>query len=54
MAGWTESVRWYTWIIAIGINLALIAVMVAWGRGPAGRPHLSLPAGLASGWGLIR
>ena len=36
--GRTENVRWYTWITAIGVNLALIAVMVAWGRrGPAGR-----------------
>ena len=36
-AGQTENVRWYIWITAIGVNLALIAVLVAWGRrGPAG------------------
>jgi drug/metabolite transporter (DMT)-like permease len=31
-AGRTESVRWYAWIAGIGLNLALVAVMVAWGR----------------------
>jgi drug/metabolite transporter (DMT)-like permease len=32
------SVPWYAWIAGIGANLALVAVMVAWGRrGPAGR-----------------
>jgi drug/metabolite transporter (DMT)-like permease len=31
-AGRTESVRWYAWIVGIGLNLALVAVMVAWGR----------------------
>ena len=37
-AGRTEEVRWYTWITAIGVNLAFVAVLVAWGRrGPAGR-----------------
>lgn len=36
-AGRTEGVRWYTWIIAVSINLAFIGVMVAWGRGAAGR-----------------
>jgi drug/metabolite transporter (DMT)-like permease len=36
--GRTESVRWYAWVIAIGVNLAFVAVMAAWGsRGPAGR-----------------
>jgi drug/metabolite transporter (DMT)-like permease len=37
-AGRTEEVRWYTWLTAIGVNLAFVAVLVAWGRrGPAGR-----------------
>ncbi|MGH3419107.1 MAG: DMT family transporter, partial [Streptosporangiaceae bacterium] len=37
-AGRTENVRWYTWITAIGVNLAFVAVLVAWGRrSPAGR-----------------
>ena len=37
-AGRAESIRWYTWITAIGINLAFVGVMVAGGRrGPAGR-----------------
>lgn len=31
-AGRTENVRWYTWITAIGVNLAFVAVLVAWGR----------------------
>jgi hypothetical protein len=36
--GRTENVRWYTWIIAMGVNLAFVAALVAWGRrGPAGR-----------------
>lgn len=31
------GVAWYTWIIAIGVNLALVSGLVAWGRrGPAG------------------
>jgi drug/metabolite transporter (DMT)-like permease len=36
-----EGVRWYQWVIGIGVNLAFVAVMTAWGRrGPAGRgPH---------------
>lgn len=35
--GRPEGVRWYAWVIGIGINLAFVAVMVAWGRrGPAG------------------
>ena len=37
-AGRIENVRWYAWVAGIGINLAFIAAMVAWGRrGPAGR-----------------
>jgi drug/metabolite transporter (DMT)-like permease len=31
-AGRPEGVRWYTWVAGIGINLALVAGMVAWGR----------------------
>ena len=31
-AGRTENVRWYAWVIGIGINLAFVVVMVAWGR----------------------
>jgi drug/metabolite transporter (DMT)-like permease len=39
-AGHTQDVRWYGWAVGIGINLAFIAVMVAWGRrGPAGQGH---------------
>jgi drug/metabolite transporter (DMT)-like permease len=39
--GHPKDVRWYGWGIGIGVNLALVAAMVAWGRrGPAGRgPH---------------
>lgn len=34
----SEHVRWYGWTAGIGINLAFVAVMVAWGRcGPVGR-----------------
>lgn len=37
-AGRPAGVRWYAWIIAIGVNLLFVAVMVAWGRrGPAGQ-----------------
>lgn len=35
--GRPASVRWYAWLIAIGINLGFVAAMAAWGRrGPAG------------------
>jgi drug/metabolite transporter (DMT)-like permease len=35
--GQPEGVSWYAWVIGIGVNLAFIAAMVAWGRrGPAG------------------
>jgi drug/metabolite transporter (DMT)-like permease len=38
--GKTQNVRWYVWLLGIGINLAFVAAMVAWGRrGPAGRGH---------------
>lgn len=39
--GRPQGVRWYAWIIGIGVNLAVVAALVAWGRrGPAGRgPH---------------
>jgi drug/metabolite transporter (DMT)-like permease len=37
-AGRGQSVRWYAWVAGIGINLAIVAALVAWGRrGPAGR-----------------
>jgi drug/metabolite transporter (DMT)-like permease len=36
-AGQTSQVRWYTWLVAVGVNLAVIGVLVAFGRrGPAG------------------
>jgi drug/metabolite transporter (DMT)-like permease len=39
--GRPEGVRWYTWVIGIGVTLSFVAAMVAWGRrGPAGKgPH---------------
>lgn len=37
-AGKPQDVRWYQWVIGIGINLAFVAAMTVWGRrGPAGR-----------------
>jgi drug/metabolite transporter (DMT)-like permease len=40
--GRLQSVRWYDWVTGIGINLAFVAAMVAWGRrGPAGRGRRS-------------
>jgi drug/metabolite transporter (DMT)-like permease len=37
-AGRTDQVRPYVWIIGIGANLALVGVLMVWGRkGPAGR-----------------
>ena len=37
-AGRTATVPWYAWATGIGINLAFVAAMVAWGRrGPVGR-----------------
>ncbi len=36
--GRPEDVRWYAWAAGLGVNLALVAGLVAWGRrGPAGR-----------------
>ncbi|MBO0813879.1 MAG: DMT family transporter [Actinobacteria bacterium] len=42
-AGRSEDIPWYVWVIGIGVNLAFVAAMVAWGRrGPAGGgPHTS-------------
>src|SRR5690242_10404282 len=35
--GRPQDVRWYDWVTGIGINLAFVAAMTAWGRrGPAG------------------
>jgi drug/metabolite transporter (DMT)-like permease len=37
-AGHTSAVRWYAWLTAIGVNLAAVGALVAWGRrGPVGR-----------------
>ena len=37
-AGQASGAPWYAWVIGIGVNGAVIAVLVAWGRhGPAGR-----------------
>jgi drug/metabolite transporter (DMT)-like permease len=37
-AGRPQSVRWYAWMIGIGINLAFAGALVAWARrDPAGR-----------------
>lgn len=30
--GTSQNVRWYGWVIGIGVNLAFVAAMVAWGR----------------------
>lgn len=36
--GRSDSVRPYVWLIGIGVNLAVVGALVAWGRqGPAGR-----------------
>lgn len=36
-AGQAHSVRWYDWLIAIGVNLGVVGALVAWARrGPAG------------------
>src|ERR1700759_344515 len=37
-AGRTDQVHLYVWLIGIGVNLALVLVLAAWGReGPAGQ-----------------
>ena len=37
-AGRPAGVRWYAWVIGIGVNLGAVAALVMWGRrGPAGR-----------------
>ncbi|HUN35450.1 MAG TPA: DMT family transporter [Trebonia sp.] len=36
--GAAQGIRWYSWVVGIAINLAVIIGLVAWGRrGPAGR-----------------
>jgi drug/metabolite transporter (DMT)-like permease len=39
--GRPQDTRWYAWVIGIGVNLAFVAALVAWGRrGPSGSgPH---------------
>ena len=52
-AGQTSGVRWYTWLIAIGANLAVVGTLVAFGRrGPAGRGRTK-KAGSARQAGLL-
>jgi drug/metabolite transporter (DMT)-like permease len=48
--GKPQGIRWYAWAIGIGVNLAFVAVMVAWGRrGPAGSgPHNGSHSGHSS------
>lgn len=37
-SGGAQHVPWYTWVTGIGLNLAVIAALTAWGRtGPAGK-----------------
>jgi drug/metabolite transporter (DMT)-like permease len=37
-AGQTSQVRWYAWLLAVGVNLTVAGVLVAFARrGPAGR-----------------
>jgi drug/metabolite transporter (DMT)-like permease len=37
-AGRPAGVRWYAWVIGIGVNLGAVGALVMWGRrGPAGR-----------------
>lgn len=37
-SGAAQHVPWYTWVTGIGVNLAVIAGLTAWGRtGPAGK-----------------
>jgi drug/metabolite transporter (DMT)-like permease len=44
-AGRTSGLRWYAWLTAIGVNLAVAGGLVAWGRrDPAGRDREG-PAG---------
>ena len=41
-AGRPTGVRWYAWVIGIGINLAVVGALVMWGRrGPAGHSQAS-------------
>jgi hypothetical protein len=47
-AGRPQGVRWYAWVIGIGINLGAVGALVMWGRrGPAGH-------GPANGQGSAR
>jgi drug/metabolite transporter (DMT)-like permease len=63
VGGTPRGVRWYVWVIGIGVNLAFVAAMVAWGRrGPAGhgprsgqgsaRQAAVLAVGAGAGFGL--
>jgi drug/metabolite transporter (DMT)-like permease len=36
--GQTQHVPWFSWLLGVGVNLVVVAGLVAWGRrGPAGR-----------------
>jgi drug/metabolite transporter (DMT)-like permease len=51
--GQPEDIRWYTWVIGIGVNLAFVATMVAWGRTQGGaRRAAVLAVGAGAGFGL--
>jgi len=47
-AGRPQGVRWYAWVIGVGINLGAVGALAMWGRrGPAGH-------GPANGQGSVR
>src|SRR5689334_6017751 len=54
-AGRPQGVRWYAWLIGIGVNLAAVAALVTWGRrGPAGHDRADGQDDRADGQGSAR
>lgn len=60
-SGHAQGVPWYAWVTGIGLNLAVIAALTAWGRaGPAGKgggdgrssAHQAAVLGVAAGSGF--
>jgi drug/metabolite transporter (DMT)-like permease len=51
--GRSEDVRWYAWVTGVGITLAFVATMVAWGRTAGGARRAALLAvGAGATFGL--
>lgn len=48
-AGQTSKVKWYVWVIAIGVNLAVVGALVLYGRRGEGGTRRAAVLGVAAG-----